>query len=39
VNLRRTESRLRRLLSEFSFGTMQQAYADVLPPANLPVAR
>ncbi len=30
VNLGRTESRLRRMLAEFPFGTMRRAYADVL---------
>lgn len=38
VNLRRTESRLRRLLAEFPFGTMRQAYADVLGSAHPSVA-
>jgi polysaccharide deacetylase family protein (PEP-CTERM system associated) len=31
VNLRHTESRLRKLLQESPFGTMRQAYADLLP--------
>lgn len=34
VNLDQTESRLRRLLREFPFGTMRRAYADVLPAAR-----
>lgn len=34
VNLGRTESRLRRLLKEFSFGTMRSAFADSLPAAR-----
>ncbi|MEX2187967.1 MAG: XrtA system polysaccharide deacetylase [Pirellulales bacterium] len=33
VNIHRTQSRLRRLLAAFPFGTMRQAYADVLSPA------